>query len=71
MLGMKAFHQRVMTSSLAAQHTLAVLEQMDIDRIAPQHGSIIIGKSNVETVMDHIKAIGEVGIEYVLAEDGR
>ena len=71
MLGMKAFHQRVMTSSLAAQHTLDVLEQMDIERILPQHGSIIVGKTNVETVMNHIKAIGEVGIEYVLAEDGR
>ncbi len=65
--GIKKFHQRIMTSNLAAAHTLDVIESLDIARIAPQHGSIITSGEDIETVIRHLRSIKNVGIEFLLS----
>ena len=66
--GIKEFHQKVMTSNLAAEHTLKMIEKLDVNRIAPQHGSIIHRKEDVETILRHLKTVKNVGIDFLLAE---
>ena len=64
--GIKDFHRRVMCSNLAALHTLDVLDALDFERIAPQHGSIITSKKDAKTLIFHLRNAGNVGIEYLL-----
>lgn len=71
MKGIREFHQRIMTSNLASSHTLKVIESLDIARIAPQHGSIITSREDIETVLRHLRAINNVGIEYVLSGENQ
>ena len=65
--GMKEFHQRVMTSNLAAQNALEMIGKLEIERIAPQHGSILGRTEDVRTALRHLGEVKNVGIEYVLS----
>lgn len=60
------FHQRVMSSNLASANTLNLIETLDIECIAPQHGSIIKSKAQAKAIIRHLKSIKNVGIEYLL-----
>lgn len=65
--GIIEFHKRIMTSNQALSYALASIEKLDIDRIAPQHGSVINTKEDVKTVIRHLQGIENVGIESFLA----
>lgn len=67
--GIVKFHQRIMTSSRALANTLNTIEKLDIDRIAPQHGSIIFKKEDIKAMTRHLRAINNVGIDFVLSEE--
>jgi flavorubredoxin len=69
--GIKQFHQRIMTSNLAAAHTMSVIESLDIDRIAPQHGSIISSREDIETIIRHLRSEKNVGIEFLLSGENQ
>lgn len=69
--GIKKFHQRIMTSNLAASHTMNVIESLDIARIAPQHGSIISSREDMETIIRHLRSIKNVGIEFLLSGENQ
>jgi flavorubredoxin len=58
-----------MTSNRALANTLNTIEKLDIDRIAPQHGSIISTKENITAIIRHLRAIKNVGIDYLLSEE--
>ncbi len=66
--GIDQFHKRIMTSSTALSHALDVIESLDVERIAPQHGSIIKNRQDVQTVIRHLRRIEHVGIDYLIAE---
>jgi len=66
--GMKKFHQKIMTSNLAAKNTLKLIEGLDVNKIAPQHGSIVLGKEKVEVVIRRLKDVKNVGINLLLKE---
>ncbi len=61
--GIVHFHQIIMTSNRALANALDAIQQLDIDRIAPQHGRIISAKEDVEAIIRHLRAIGNVGID--------
>jgi len=67
--GIDQFHKRIMTSTIALSHALDVIESLDIERIAPQHGSIMKNKNDVLTVIGHLRNIKHVGIDYLVAEN--
>jgi len=46
---------------------LDTVERLNIDRIAPQHGSVISTKDDIKTVIRHLRAIENVGIDYLLS----
>ncbi len=45
---MRAFHNRYMGSSSAAKSWVAMVRQLDVEMIVPQHGAHIVGKPLVE-----------------------
>ncbi len=51
---MDSFHQAYMPSNAVMRFGLQHIEKLDIERILPQHGSIIEG-DNVAKAIDHIK----------------
>jgi flavorubredoxin len=61
------FHQKIMTSNRAFMAALDTVERLNIDRIAPQHGSVISTKDDIKTVIRHLRAIENVGIDYLLS----
>jgi flavorubredoxin len=67
--GITKFHQRIMTSNRALKNTLNTIEKLDIDTIAPQHGSIISAKEDVIAIIRHLRAIKNVGIDCLLSGD--
>lgn len=67
--GIIEFHQKVMPSNCALKNTLNIIEKLDIEMIAPQHGSIIYKKEDIESVMQHLRSIKNVGIDLLLSEE--
>ena len=65
--GIVKFHQRIMTSNRALANTLSTIEKLDIERIAPQHGSVISTKEDVNAIIRHLRAIENVGIDCLLS----
>ena len=63
------FQKRIMTSNQALNHALDVLDPIDIECIAPQHGGILRGKEDVKTALAYLRGIGDVGIEYYASEN--
>lgn len=66
--GIEQFHKRIMTSKAALQHALDVIESIDYERIAPQHGSIIRSRTDAKIVIDHLRRMRYVGIDALVAE---
>ncbi|NLI53787.1 MAG: MBL fold metallo-hydrolase [Clostridiales bacterium] len=66
--GIDQFHRRIMTSTAALCHALDVIESLEIERVAPQHGSILKNGADVRTVIDYLRRMGPVGIDYLEAE---
>ncbi len=65
--GIVRFHQRIMTSNRALASSLDTIEKLDIDRIASQHGSVISTRDDVKAIIRHLRAIDNVGIDYLLS----
>jgi flavorubredoxin len=65
--GIVKFHQRIMTSNRALANTLNIIEKLDVDRIAPQHGSVISTKDDVKVIIRHLREIENVGIDCLLS----
>lgn len=63
------FHQKIMTSNLALKNALNTIEKLDIERIAPQHGSVISNRGDVQAVIRHLKSVKNIGIDYLLSGD--
>ncbi|MGI5935597.1 MAG: MBL fold metallo-hydrolase [Oscillospiraceae bacterium] len=67
--GIIEFHKRIMPSNRALMNSLNIIEKLDINIIAPQHGSIISTKDDIEAVIRHLYAIQNVGIDWLLSEE--
>jgi flavorubredoxin len=60
------FHKKVIPSESALEHAMNVIGGLDIDMIAPQHGSIFSNKKNISFLIERLKALKGVGIDGVL-----
>lgn len=67
--GIVDFHRRIMTSNRALIYSLNTIDSLEIERIAPQHGSIISNKEDVKAIIRHLHAVKDVGIDCFLSED--
>ncbi|MEZ4509340.1 MAG: MBL fold metallo-hydrolase [Eubacteriales bacterium] len=67
--GVDQFHKRIMTSTVALSHALDIIESLDVERIAPQHGSVLQSKADIARVIRHLRSMKHVGIDYLIAEN--
>jgi flavorubredoxin len=65
------FHQRVMTSSKALRYAMEQIEKLDIELIAPQHGSLIKSGQDCKIIIDLLKKLQPVGIDFYFQEMGQ
>ena len=65
--GIRRYHQQTISSNQALAHALGAFEELNIARVAPRHGSIIAAKDEVQAVAAHLRTIGNVGINRLLA----
>ena len=68
MSGIIKFHQKTMPSNLAFTYALDIIDKIDVEIIAPQHGSIITSKEDINAIKNHLRKIENVGIDYLLKE---
>lgn len=57
------FHRKIMPSGKALRYAMNVLKNIDIDIIAPQHGSILTEKKDIEFMIDTLASLDNVGID--------
>lgn len=69
--GIVQFHEKIMPSNRALSHALDIIEKLDIERIAPQHGGIISSQNDIRALIQHLRAIKNVGIDKLLAEENK
>jgi len=70
MTGVIDFHRQIMPSTKALLHSLQLIEKMDISLIAPQHGSVFYSADSQKAVIERLKSLDSVGIDYYLEEKG-
>ena len=63
---MDPFHQKYMPSNKILKHCMKRFEKMDLDRILPQHGSIIEG-SDIQKAINHLMVL-PCGIDLMESE---
>jgi flavorubredoxin len=61
--GIIEFHTNLMTSTAALQFALQQIEHLPIQRIAPQHGSVIDRDDDVCIVLERLRGLQPVGID--------
>lgn len=71
MPGVIKFHQIIMTSNKSLRIVLDKIRELDIEIIAPQHGSLIKGAENIEIVLEKLYKIDNIGIDGVLINGDR
>lgn len=63
MKGIKDFHRLIMTSNNALRYALLEIDKLDIERVAPQHGSIIEGKNDIKLIINQLMHMDDIGID--------
>jgi flavorubredoxin len=63
MNGITAFHQLIMTSNKALKYALDQVDALPVERILPQHGNVIVGRENVQLVLNKLKQVSGIGID--------
>lgn len=59
---MEGFHRRYIVSGKICRYWAAMVRQLDIEQIVPQHGCRFVGKENVKKFIDWIEAL-ECGVD--------
>ena len=57
------FHKTVMPSEKALKYAMNVIGGLDVQMIAPQHGSVFAKKKDIDFLIERLGALKEVGID--------
>lgn len=60
-----AFHKEIMPCKKALRYALSIIKKMIIQRIAPQHGSILHKEKDISFVIKKLDALEKVGIDAI------
>lgn len=63
---MIAFHRSVMPCEKALRHAIRKIKELDMDVIAPQHGSVLNRKRDIHFMADTLESLSGVGIDGVV-----
>lgn len=69
--GIIKFHKLIMNSSKSLRYALDQIENLDINLIAPQHGSLIDLEVDFNTIMNQLKSLEDVGFDSFMNGDNR
>ena len=61
--GMYSFHARIMTSCKALRLAMRIVQELAPAIVAPQHGSVIRTRSDIETMTERLSKLERVGID--------
>jgi len=64
MLGVIDFHRHTMPSLTAMRYALDRIEEKDVSMIAPQHGSVFYTADSQKAVIERLRTLQNVGINY-------
>ena len=64
--GIFNFHRRVMTSNTALRHSLTQMLKTSPAIVAPQHGSVIPEKKDIDYISSKLSLMGDIGIDGIL-----
>jgi flavorubredoxin len=62
------FHRIIGTSEKALKYAVNMIFREKIDIIAPQHGSVITSKEDIEFLKDVLINLNDVGIDYIIKD---
>lgn len=65
------FNQLTMSSAKALRYALDRILELDTEIVAPQHGSIIDSKKDKLTIINYLKSIDDIGIDYFLKDGAK
>jgi flavorubredoxin len=57
------FHRKIMPSDKALKYAMDIISHIDIDIIAPQHGSVFTKKSEINSLIKKLSSLTQVGID--------
>ncbi len=60
------FHQDVMPCEKALRHAIRKIKGLDVDMIAPQHGSVLNRKRDIHFLADTLESLNGVGIDAIV-----
>jgi flavorubredoxin len=60
------FHRKVIPSEKALKHAMNVVGSLDVQTIAPQHGSILTKKRDIAFLIGRLASLNGVGIDGIL-----
>ncbi|MBF0263355.1 MAG: hypothetical protein HQL97_16125 [Magnetococcales bacterium] len=66
MVGIEQFHRQVMPSCAALRHALKLVQAIEPEIVAPQHGTLLANPAEIELVSKRLYALNDVGIDGVL-----
>lgn len=63
--GIFSFHRRIMTSKRALTYAMEEIKGFPLKQVAPQHGSIVRVKSDIQCIIERLSALEGVGIDGI------
>ena len=60
------FHQRVMPCAKALRHAMGRVKTLDIGQLAPQHGSVLKRKKDIDFLIRTLEGLTHVGIDGLI-----
>lgn len=63
--GIIAFHRKIMTGGKALAHAMGIIKTLDIELLAPQHGSIVRERSQIYALVEFLEKLDRVGIDNI------
>lgn len=59
------FHRQIMPSEKSLHYAMNVIKNLDINIIAPQHGSIFVNKRDIYFIIEKLGSIDKIGIDSI------
>lgn len=67
--GIIDFHQKIMNSAASLRYALDRIEELDIELVAPQHGSLIYKANDRHAIIKALRSLEHVGFDYFIEKE--
>jgi flavorubredoxin len=60
-----AFHENIMPCKKSLNYAMETIKKLDIDIIAPQHGSVVMNRKDISFIIEKLESLEKVGIDAI------